>query len=180
MSSDDRARKRAVRNAMAESGANYTRAARASRQRPAGNLRAVCFACRKDIAPGGGVIHIAMNEVMRVEQAQTAEREMLRTKAADGIPPIVTVAELRAQPVEVAWQVHCDSCNPHRPGGCAGCYWFAVERCSTWAQLVHWTAHLSEKGWLSATDWMTFIRAIAEQTSDVGLVCLPTDRYEDA
>jgi hypothetical protein len=185
MSSNNRARTRAIRAEMATSGKNYTRAVHSVVIRPANNLRAVCFTCCSDIPAGGGVIHISHNEVFRAEQANAAARERRSARAAaEGrtgfAAEIVSLDELRDEHREAQWQVHCDGCNPHRADGCAGCYWFAVERCSTWAQLVHWTAHLSEKEWLAATNWMDFIRTAAEATSEIGLVCHPADRYRDA
>jgi hypothetical protein len=186
MSSKNRAHTRAIRAAMAETGTNYTRAANAA-ARPARHLRAVCMSCRKDIPAGGGVVHIAHAEVHRIEKANAAAREArLARVVAEGRTgieaEIVSVEELIEEHQEARWQVHCDACNPHRFNGslCDGCYWFAVERCVTWAQLVHWTAHLLEKDWVAATNWLDFIRITAERTSDVGLVCHPADRYLDA
>ena len=54
MSSNKRARTRAIRAEMATSGESYSRAARAATTRAARHLRAVCFTCRKDIADGTG------------------------------------------------------------------------------------------------------------------------------
>jgi hypothetical protein len=184
MPSNNRARTRAIRAAMAESGTNYTRAANAV-VRPARHLRAVCFTCRQDIPAGGGVVHISHADVYRIERANAAARDArLARVAAEGRndfeAEIIDFDELRAEHQEAEWQVHCDGCNPHRDDGCAGCYWFAVERCATWAQLVHWSAHLLEKDWVRATNWLDFIRATSERTSDVGLVCHPADRYWDA
>ena len=56
MSSNKRARTRAIRAEMATSGESYSRAADAATTRAARHLRAVCFTCRKDIADGNGVI----------------------------------------------------------------------------------------------------------------------------
>ncbi|MFL6127115.1 hypothetical protein [Actinophytocola sp.] len=178
MSSDNRARTRAIREQMAASGENYTRAAHTVPVSPARNLRAVCFTCQRDVPAGEGVIHISHREVRQAEQAQTVARARVTKADEEGTP--FTAADLLAESQEARWQVHCDDCNPHRDDGCAGCYWFAVERCSTWAQLVDWTVHLSEKEWvLSATDWMEFIRATAQGSSQVGLICHPADRYKD-
>jgi len=38
-----------------------------------------------------------------------------------------------------------------------------------------------EKAWVpTSTNWLDFIRATAEASSDVGLICHPSDRYQDA
>ena len=172
---------------MAASGEKYTTAAAAVARppRPAPHFRAVCFGCRKDIAAGNGVIHVSYDEIERVERARGAVKEQRLAKAsAEGRTStpadLVTAEELLAASMAAGWQVHCDDCNPHNADGCGGCYWFEVERCLTWAQLVDWTAHLAEKSWLEATDWMGFIRDVAHRSSEVGLICHPSDRYEDA
>lgn len=186
MPSNNRARTRAIRAEMVASGENYTRAAHTAATRSAGNLRAVCFTCREDIPPGGGVIHISHHEVDQVLQARAAVRERQAAKAAaegrTGLAAqVLTLNELLEGPEDARWQVHCDACNPHRDEGCAGCYWFGIQRCSTWAQLVEWTVHLSEKDWVhAATNWMQFIRGAAHGHSEVGLICHPADRYKDA
>src|SRR5689334_12980397 len=81
MSSDKRARTRAIRAEMATSGANYSRAARTAAVRPGRSLRAVCFTCRKDIPPRGGVIHVRHREVQLVEDAQAAARKRRAARA---------------------------------------------------------------------------------------------------
>jgi hypothetical protein len=144
----------------------------------------VCFTCQNDIPDGGGVIHVAHREVNQVERARAAAREQRAARAAaEGRPggmETFTMADLLAEPEDARWQVHCDSCNPHQDDGCEGCYWFGVERCRTWSQLINWTAHLVEKGWvLAATNWTEFIRTAAHGTSNVGLICDPADRYYD-
>ena len=57
-------------------------------------------------------------------------------------------------PARVRWQVHCNDCNPHpsTEAGeiieglwCEGCYWWSVDRCQSWADVIHWQRHLSEK-----------------------------------
>lgn len=185
MSSNNRARTRAVRTVMAESGENFTRAANSVTVKPARHLRAVCFTCNKDIPAGGGIIHISHYEVHQAERANLAAREARQARAvAEGRTGIeaemVTFDELLEEHNEALWQVHCDGCNPHRDTGCQGCYWFAVERCTTWAQLVHWTAHLLKKDWVATTNWLDFIEAAAEGKAKNGLICHSADRYRDA
>lgn len=187
----NRARSRAIRAEMSATGDSYTRTARTSTPtRPGHNLRAVCFECREDVPARGGVIHVLQREVSQFERDLIAARERRVARAgAEDRPDIeaetYTWANLMDLPSRVGWQVHCDACNPHTDPGtgtaCEGCYWFGVERCATWAQLVDWTAHLAEKGWvLEATNWMEFIRAAAHGNAEVGLICHPGDRYRDA
>ncbi|MEU3626780.1 hypothetical protein BS329_41605 [Amycolatopsis coloradensis] len=185
MSSNNRAHNREVRKKMAATGANFTRAGRAVPPRPSRPLKAVCFTCKTDVPDGGGVIHIQHGDVHRVERALAEQVEQRAAKVTaegqSGRLTFLTLADLMDQPDEARWQVHCDACNPHAENGCEGCYWFGVERCRTWSQLIDWTAHLIEKEWvLNATDWTQFIRAAAHGTSEVGLICHPSDRYKDA
>jgi hypothetical protein len=184
MSSSNRARNRAIKKQMAETGTNFTRAAHAVPFRPSRPLRAVCFTCRENVPDGGGVIHIRHFDVREFERTVAAQDEQRKDRAAvdgrtDGLD-IFTLADMLARPEQPHWQVHCDACNPHRRNGCEGCYSFGVERCRTWAQLVDWTVHLVEKGWvLESTNWTELVRATAHGTSDIGLVCHPADRYHD-
>jgi hypothetical protein len=169
---------------MATADTNYTRAAHTAAVRPAHHLRAVCFTCEKTIAPGEGVIHVSRLEVHKVLEAQAAARERQEAKAAaEGRSrgwKVLDIGELLALPSKARWQVHCDGCNPHRDDGCVNCYWLGVHRCSTWAQLVDWTAHFSTKNWVfPATDWNQFIRDAAQGNGKVGLICHPDDRYHD-
>lgn len=79
---------------------------------------------------------------------------------------IMSVGRLLELPELVRWEVHCDACNPHYDSEsdtyCACCYWFAANRCRTVPQLLSWTAHLSEKGWLDSTNWTQFVRSLNE------------------
>jgi hypothetical protein len=171
---------------MATSGENYTRAAHSVPQPQSRLLRAVCFGCRKDIADREGVIHIRLSAVNQAEQAMVgwqAKRAAKATAEGYGEEKLVpfSVEDLLAQPDTVEWQVHCDNCNPHQDDECGDCYWFGVERCRKWADLIVWTAHLAGKSWVMAvTNWMEFIEATADGTATVGLVCDPAERSRNA
>jgi hypothetical protein len=39
-------------------------------------------------------------------------------------------------------------------------YWIDVERIGTLRQVIHWASHLSDKGWITATDWADLLRRI--------------------
>lgn len=76
--------------------------------------------------------------------------ELLAPQPEDAIPPLIR------------WQVHCNDCNPHPAteadeilagDWCQGCYWWSVDRCQTWAEVICWHEHLSEKNWFKDTDW---------------------------
>jgi hypothetical protein len=134
-----------------------------------GRLLAICMDCEEEITPGMGALHILEREALAV----------MRYEMGQGRPdsPLVllTRSDLLAGPDPVAWQVHCDWCNPHRHPEtddiCPSCYAIDVGRCDTWPRLVEWTAHLMEKDWVAAgTNWLSFIRAVASASTRTGLV----------
>lgn len=163
-------------------------AARGGRARvaPSSPLTPICMACRVAIPPGdNGVIHIvertayaAASRAREVEDRRTHARVEAELRG-DFTRVMATYEMAMEEPAPIEWMVHCDSCNPHERDGvwCGGCYWFSVDRCKTWAQLIEWTCHLSEKDWLAATNWMDWIRRIAHGSVEVGLVAQSTDTY---
>lgn len=139
---------------------------------PSSPLVPVCMGCRQPIPRGDrGVVHISHASIAYV-QREWRDRDRFE----DAWTPI-DLKTLLGQPDPAMWMVHCDDCNPHpHPhdprSWCHGCYWFSVDRCRTWAQLIDWTAHLSQKDWLTATDWMDFIRRTAHGQATTGLVAI--------
>jgi predicted GIY-YIG superfamily endonuclease len=144
---------------------------------PSRGLIAICEGCRGLIKGEAGAIHVDMSEV-RVWETGKAEYD--RKVAALYINPdgtrnriaAIPLSLLMDRPPRARWRVHCDACNPHGDGDswCGGCYWFSVDRCRTWPQLVDWTAHLAGKQWFEATNWPDFIRSIAHGSRDTGLL----------
>lgn len=151
-------------------------------------LTPICMTCEQEIPRGDkGVVHVVSRTAFARFDAleEDEERERLKRAEAPSGLYFTTASELHrrfdALPPPAIWGVHCDPCNPHPDdpddprSWCSGCYWFSVDRCRTWAQLIEWTCHLSEKNWLKATNWMDFIRAVAHGTAKVGLVANPRD-----
>lgn len=156
--------------------------ARDARPAPSSGLRVVCFDCQGDIRGERGVLHVYQPAVNRASQEAMRVREKRAAKAVDGIV-VLSGADLFDWPESVAWQVHCDDCNPHyddeTDSYCNSCYWIHATRVRTWSRLVELTAHLSDKSWLEHTDWFDFIRKTALGTSPVGLVA-PADETGEA
>lgn len=142
--------------------------------RPADDLIAICQTCRQQITGENGVVHIPNKDVHDVEQAmRDLERKEERRREEPGSRARMDLRAWIDLPDPVAWQVHCNTCNPHKADDgtmCNGCYWFDVGRCATWPDLIDWTCHLSEKEWLQATNWMDWIRGIAHGNYRVGIV----------
>jgi hypothetical protein len=61
-------------------------------------------------------------------------------------------------PERVKWQAHHVDCDPDPD---ADAYVIESDRISSWADLAHWTAHMMEKSWLSATDWARLLEGVA-------------------
>jgi predicted GIY-YIG superfamily endonuclease len=132
-------------------------------------LAAICDTCQRHIAAGNGVIHISMREVA------VAERSM-RQWESENSGPLLRVSDLMSMPEEARWKVECLDCLSPRDNpdfdNAEACYFIEIERCLTWAELIEWTVHLSEKDWVRSTDWMFFIGRAARGEDTTGLVPL--------
>jgi hypothetical protein len=122
-------------------------------------LAAICQTCHKPIAAGEGSIWIKKTDLNATEQAarEWEERQEERTRQNNGMP-VYSALDLSEYPDEAHWRVSHHACSDTS----TAMYSFEVQRCSTWAELVHWTAHLMEKDWLRHTDWSDMLR----ETSD--------------
>ncbi len=128
-----------------------------------GTLEWRCDHCDQVVHDGAGYIHIDYAAIHATEEARRIwERDRPRGAATTVATSIVTVrfGDLAAYPPAVPWQVHHTRCDPHPD---AGDYWFSVERCRTWPQLVEWTAHLMGKAWIGRTDWRAVLARVHER-----------------
>lgn len=121
------------------------------------NLTWTCDACAQPVHGDEGYIHVDDYAARQVVEAREQDRRDRYERAkTDPIGAyFYSLTELRSLPQSVPWQVHHRACDP-RPD--TDDYWFAVERAATHADLLHWTAHLMGKNWLSGTAWDDFIR----------------------
>jgi hypothetical protein len=113
----------------------------------------VCMDCGNSITEEweNGLVHIRHSEV------SAAQKSLNGTGSND---------PWDCSALKVAmWQVHCGECNPHRNDEageyCAGCYAIDAMRIQTWRALMSWTSHLSDKAWLTSTDWHDMVGALA-------------------
>jgi hypothetical protein len=111
-----------------------------------------CHTCGQPTTAGG--LHIDLASVREAEREWTAWRNR---PARD--PDMFSLAEVLTMPSPARWRVDCNSCLREQ----ATTYTIDLAQCqSVWA-LIRWQAHLSEKNWFPATDWMTFVAEVARR-----------------
>ncbi|MER5653479.1 hypothetical protein ABT076_10730 [Streptomyces sp. NPDC002131] len=125
------------------------------------DLQAICDGCLTVITDGEGNVwtdrHIAekTSRKARGEDTSWMDDEPL-ADATDAL----TVGE-----AGVTWHVTHTGCAPVMP---SWAYAIPVERITTWPAVLHWTAHLMDKGWLAATDWsLLLLKTVEPQRASV-------------
>ncbi len=118
----------------------------------AGRVAWDCDVCGNPIDDNDGYLCASVRDAVR---ALEAEQEW---KQRHGI--VVTIEELFELPDHVPWVALHRGCDP-RPEDEG--YWVDVSRLRSSWDLVRWTAHLSEKNWLRATDWHEVISHAADR-----------------
>lgn len=116
-----------------------------------------CSTCHEPIADHQGYLWVsraAVNDHVQASREWTKEREE-EPGGAVSFP----ITDIFDHPKPVRWRGHHKNCDPDPD---ADAYTIESERLSTWADLAHWTAHLMEKSWLSATDWRKLLEGAAE------------------
>lgn len=110
-----------------------------------------CFACEQLVADKDGYLHVSVG---------AASRAAARWRAYEAHHPrggLQTLSLAMAQvPSLASWQVHHRSCDATPE---TFDYWIGAERARSCAALLDWTLHLSEKTWISGTDWSDFLRS---------------------
>lgn len=130
----------------------------------ANTVSVVCDGCGKPIEPGDGYLEVDSGAAFELHRKRRAATH----PPANGRSLVpVDVGALMAAGPDIPWQGWHRACDPHPD---SGTYWFAVERIATIADVLEWTAHLSEKQWLASTDWTRLLRGIANG-SDGRLIC---------
>lgn len=122
------------------------------------DLAWICEACQQPIADGAGYIHIRHIDVQATRAAERAwKTENEHPRATTGLV-IIPASVYQDYPPPAHWQTHHAKCDPDPD---SADYHFDVARARTHARLLHWTAHLMEKTWLSSTDWLELIDRMA-------------------
>lgn len=123
---------------------------------PAGDITVVCSLCGKPILPGAGWLLVSHSDINRTATAWSEFEE--RKRAESGIDGLVALDELMDLPGRAAWQAFHRTCDPDLD---SHDYYIDVERFTTWADVVSWTAHLMGKTWLQHTNWAALLRGLA-------------------
>jgi predicted GIY-YIG superfamily endonuclease len=84
------------------------------------------------------------------EKEYDARREAERQASGLKLVAVSFAALIDEFPAQVHWKVLHSACDPN-VDSCD--YWIGVERIRTHSDLIHWSAHLFEKGWFQHTDW---------------------------
>lgn len=129
---------------------------------PAAELLWVCDGCGKQVRPESGYFEVSNAAVAAVEQGEKSWRQ--RYASGSGLV-VCSIDELNEYPERAPWKVWHRKCDP-TPRDAA--YFVDLERCTTAADLLRWTAHLIEKDWVvKSTNWADFIvRVIGGHNSE--------------
>lgn len=116
-----------------------------------GQIAWVCDTCGSPMRAGALHIDLAQVTAARRERADWEKRKQDAEQ--------VWALELLLLPDIPRWRVECNACCHD----CAGCYSIDLAQCQSMFALVRWTAHLYEKTWFGATNWINFIRKVAQE-----------------
>lgn len=111
----------------------------------------ICQSCRSPITIGHLGVDIG---------ALAGYRAAVEQWEADnpGAGPMGALLDL---PEQVAWQAHCEKCDPHACG-----YSIQSAELATYKGLLKWTAHLMGKAWLADTDWDELLEQVVDGTDE--------------
>jgi len=136
-------------------------------QKERGDLKFYCIVCKKEVADGKGYVHLLgdVDEYRKLVREWEAthgrswdsESEKWVIGGSPETGKMYNASELLDHPEQPGWGVHHSKCDPNRE---SGEYWFGVDRCRSYPELIDWTAHLLEKNWFTDTDWPEFLRQV--------------------
>jgi hypothetical protein len=113
----------------------------------------VCETC--DQPATDGVLHIDQRAALAARVEIDRWNEQRRSEG----PTRFSVAAVFAAPRRVRWQVSCNGCAHD----CGGCYTIELRQCRTWVAALCWQAHLYEKNWFNATNWVALLARVARE-----------------
>lgn len=130
---------------------------------PGPALVLLCDVCREPLGGAGDYLRVSVNEAVQ-RGAELNEWDERHRTPGGGISFDLSKPE-DAPPPDVRWAVYHGGCDPD-PDNEEG-YWFGAERCTNFAELLYWTAHLMEKRWVRNTDWDHRLRRILHDSGAV-------------
>lgn len=117
-----------------------------------------CTVCGSPVDNGDGYIHLPYAEVRRYE----AEQKDNLSQSGGWTPMQWDVFMSHKGPAR--WEVAHRGCDTH---GDDCRYFVDIERCRTLSDLLMWTGHLWEKGWIYDTNWGKFVCEITRKNGAV-------------
>ncbi|MEU5403612.1 hypothetical protein ABZ348_30475 [Streptomyces sp. NPDC005963] len=117
-------------------------------------LTLICSTCAQEIAQDDGYLWVNRREADTAQQAYQA----LEQRQTDPLNGSVSfdLADLCALPAPAAWRADHRDCDLEREDPFH--YRIPAARLHLRADLLDWTAHLTEKVWLPHTDWRDLLR----------------------
>lgn len=124
-----------------------------------------CEVCGTPVANGKGYVCVDQAYAMYAYPKLHKEWKQARIddgsiKRFGGMESWTGTALVGDSPEAAKWHIYHEKCDPS-PDRYSD-YWFGVERCRTYAELINWTAHLMDKNWLVNTDWSTFLQRVRQ------------------
>lgn len=125
-----------------------------------GRIEWKCIHCGRVVDDGTGYLWIDYADINAAEAAEHAWSQKRDAMRADGAADGRAFLGLKASDLPMLptaqWRVHHERCDPDPD--CASVYGIDIDRIRTLADLVSWTAHLSEKSWYQLTSWPQVLR----------------------
>lgn len=118
-----------------------------------------CSTCDKPLKRRGGWIELVGDQMRTAYEALRREAEIDARAESTGGLVMYSGADLLDIPGPGRWRATCRTCNGDDQG--SG-YFIDVDRISTVAAVLHWSAHLAGKVWTEHTDWSDLCRIVAE------------------
>lgn len=108
-----------------------------------------CIKCGKEIIGESGYLTCDDGEALR----------LMKTDFEKGSYGLLDLEALMLAEYPRWMSLHKDCDDTERPAD----YWLDASRCRTLRELIHWTGHLMQKGWIGSTDWCEILYAIGHE-----------------
>ncbi|MYR37375.1 hypothetical protein GTX14_12660 [Streptomyces sp. SID4944] len=117
-------------------------------------LTLICGTCAQEIVRDDGYLWVSRHKAGTVREAYQ-DLEQRRTDPLDGSLSL-GLADLWALPAPAVWRADHRECDAEPENGAH--YRIPAGRLRLRADLLDWTAYLTEKSWLFYTDWRDLLR----------------------
>ncbi|MEV5211368.1 hypothetical protein AB0K35_28230 [Micromonospora sp. NPDC053740] len=117
-------------------------------------IRWVCGACGQPAE--SGAVHVDFGSVVAAQQAAKEWDARSHSLSAFDLADVFTM------PARAQWKVTCGECLQQQHD-CGGCYEIGLSQVPTFTALLRWQAHLYDKSWFDATNWVAFVHRLAQE-----------------